>query len=148
MRRKARRGFTLIEVLLVVGILALLAAFIVPSLIRSGDEAKVGLAKAAVGRTGPIAKALTKFRFDNGVYPEELADLAAKEAPDYLNMDKPEEYKGPYIEDVNSLKDPWGRDYQYRKESEIDPTTYQLWSNGPDKEEGTDDDIKGWTEEK
>jgi general secretion pathway protein G len=141
-----RKGFTLIEVLLVVGILALLAAFVVPSLMRSGDQAKEDLARAAVGRTGPIANAIQKFRFDTGQYPEELADLTSREVPEYLEIDE-DKWKGPYIEDVNSLKDPWENEYQYVTPGEINEDSYDLWSNGKDGEEGTEDDLTNWTEE-
>lgn len=145
--RSKQKGFTLIEVLLVVGILALLAAFVVPNLLKAGNQAKVDLAKAAVGRTGPIANAIQKFHFDNGVFPEELADLASKEAPDYLELEDEKDWKGPYIEDVNSLKDPWNVDYLYVVPGDVNEDSYDLSSSGPDKEEGTEDDVKNWTEE-
>lgn len=145
-KRNLRRGFTLIEVLLVAGILALLAAFVVPNLMKSGEEAKINLAKAAVGRTGPIANAITKYRFDNGAFPEELADLTSREVPGSLDIEE-KDWKGPYIEDVDMLKDAWSQDYQYRAPGEVNEEGYDLWSNGPDKEEGTDDDVTNWREE-
>ena len=145
-KRNRRSGFTLIEVLLVAGILALLAAFVVPNLMGAGKQAKMDLARAAVGRSGPIAKQITKYNFDNGVLPEELADLVSREVPASLEMEE-KDWKGPYIEDSESLIDPWGTEYQYRAPGEVNEDGYDLWSNGPDKEEGTEDDLTNWQEE-
>ncbi len=145
-KRIVRRGFTLIEVLLVAGILALLAAFVVPNLIGAGQQARIDLAKAAVGRSGPIATQITKYHFDNGALPEELADLTSREVPDSLDIEE-KDWKGPYIEDADSLVDPWNTEYQYRAPGEVNEDGYDLWSNGPDKEEGTEDDLKNWREE-
>ena len=71
-RRGGRRAFTLLEILLVVGLLALLASFVVPALSSKGEQAKVDLARAAIGPNGPLTQAIEMFRFDTGVYPEEL----------------------------------------------------------------------------
>ena len=93
-----------------------------------------------------IASAIQKFRFDTGQYPEELADLTSVEVPDYLEIDE-DKWKGPYIEDVNSFTDPWENEYQYRMPGEIHEDSYDLWSNGIDGEESTEDDLTNWTEE-
>ena len=68
--QKRRSGFTLIEVLLVAGILAVLAAFAIPSLFGQATKAKIELGKAGVGRNGPIAKALESYKWDMGKYPD------------------------------------------------------------------------------
>ena len=145
-RESRRSAFTLLEVLLVVGILALLAAFVVPNLIQVGDEAKIGLAESAVGRNGPIAGALKKYRFDLGVYPDSDEGLAALfERPRSIDDDDAR-WKGPYLEGTpDELRDPWGREYQYRSPGEFNETSFDLWSTGPD-EKDDDDDIKNWRE--
>ena len=145
-REYRRSAFTLLEVLLVVGILALLAAFVVPNLIQVGDEAKIGLAESAIGRNGPIAGAIKKYRFDLGVYPDTDEGLAALfERPRSIDDDDPR-WKGPYLEGTpEELRDPWTREYQYRSPGEFNETSFDLWSTGP-LEKDDDDDIKNWRE--
>jgi general secretion pathway protein G len=152
MRRISRRkvkGFTLIEVLLVAGILALLAAFAIPRLYQKAQEARIELAKAAVGRNGPIAKALESYKWDVGKYPDTDEGLAAIVAPKTSRGD--EKYKGPYLEQrIDELKDPWLNPFEYRAPGQFNEESYDLWSRGPDGnddggKEGSDD-IKNWTE--
>ncbi len=144
---RTRRGaFTLLEVLLVLGILALLAAFVVPNLITAGDRAKIDLANMAIGRSGNISNALKRYRLDVGVYPDADEGLAALfERPSSIDDDD-ERWKGPYLDGVpEDLKDPWGREFQYRSPGEFNEDSFDLWSTGPD-EDDDDDDIKNWRE--
>jgi len=135
------------EVLMVAAILALLAAFAVPALMRSGDEAKNNLCKAAIGRSGSIAQALNKYRFDIGRYPDTSEGLEALyERPNSIDEDSGK-WKGPYIEGrIEELRDPWGLEYEYKSPGEFNEDSYDLWSLGIDAKEGTDDDIKNWVE--
>jgi len=150
MRRsnKARSAFTLMEVLLVAGILALLAAFAIPKLFDKAQEAKVELAKAAIGRNGPIAKAVENYKWDMGKYPDTDEGLEAL----FKNPGgEDEKYKGPYLDGVfEELKDPWGTPFEYRSPGEVNETSYDLYSRGPDgKDDGGkegSDDIKNWIE--
>ncbi|MCC6649875.1 MAG: type II secretion system major pseudopilin GspG [Candidatus Eisenbacteria bacterium] len=148
-RTKRRSGFTLIEILLVAGILALLAAFAVPKLMNTAQEARIKLAEATIGRNGPIAKGLEAYKWNMGKFPETSEGLAvlfqtAKEAND-------ENYKGPYMDGTFAeLKDPWGQAFEYRSPGEFNEDGYDLWSYGPDKENNSgkegSDDIKNWVE--
>ena len=151
MKRKRRAGFTLIEVLLVAGILALLAAFAIPSLFRQAEKARIDLAKAAVGRSGPIAKALQSYKWDMGMLPDTDEGLAALfQSKDRVDDDR---YDGPYfvgMASIEELQDPWGNPYEFRAPGDVNEEGYDLWSTGPD---GTDDggkegsdDIKNWIE--
>ncbi len=144
MKRNARKGFTLIEVLLVVMILAMLAAVAVPRLMQAGDRAKIGVAKTTVGRSGPVATALNMFKLDVGRYPtteEGLGALVSK--PTTLEGNQADNWN-KYIDDAESLKDPWGNAYGYRFPGEVNADGYDLWSNGPDGQAGTADDIRNW----
>ena len=152
MRRKGqqkRSGFTLIEVLLVAGILALLAAFAIPRLFSQAEEARIKIAKAEIGRNGPISKALGSYKWDMGSYPETDEGLAAM----FIARDQAddERYKGPYLEGTyEELKDPWGNAYEFRCPGEVNEDGFDLWSRGPDgKDDGGkegSDDIKNWIE--
>ncbi len=146
-RQVRRGGFTLLEVLLVVGILALLAALVAPNLMRMGDTAKIDLATSQVKRGGTIGNALKSFRFHVGVYPETDEGLAALyEIPDSLD-EEDGKWKGPYLEgDPEDLKDPWGNEFNYRFPGEINEEEFEIWSNGPNgkDDDGDEDDIISW----
>ena len=144
--RRKRRGFTLLEVLLVIGIIALIAAFVLPSIMGAGEEARIGLAQAAVEPNGPLGSALQKYKWNIGTYPETDEGLKALiERPSSVD-ESSGKWKGPYIvpADPEKLKDPWGNEYQYRFPGEITETEFDLWSFGPDLKDGTDDDITSW----
>lgn len=148
MKRRNRKGaFTLIEVLLVAGILAVLAAFAIPSLMGQATEAKVKLAEAAIGPNGPISKALKNYKWHMGEYPDTDQGLAA------LMMTKDEaddeRYQGPYLEN-EEIRDPWQQEYDYKSPGNVHEDGYDLYSFGPNQKddggrEGSDD-IKNWVE--
>ncbi len=74
-RRNGRRGgFTLLEILVVIAIIALLAAFVVPNLVGVQDKSSIKLTQSKVASGGPIAMAIDTFRLDVGRYPKELAE--------------------------------------------------------------------------
>jgi general secretion pathway protein G len=137
---KTARGFTLIEVLVVVAILAILAAIVVPRLMDRPDEARRVAAKADVGA---IVQSLKLYRLDNGFYPStEQGLLALVQRP--ASNPAPANWKqGGYLERLP--KDPWGGDYQYLNpgvKGEID-----VFSLGADRArggEGSNADIGNW----
>lgn len=150
MRRKTRRrrsAFTLMEVLLVAGILALLAAFAVPKLFQTATDAKIKLAEAAVGPNGPLAQALERYKYNMGAYPE------TDEGMDMLLQSRDEvddeRYKGPYLQN-DRIEDPWGNPFEYRSPGDVHEDGFDLWSRGPDGKDNDgkedSDDIKNWFE--
>lgn len=146
---KRRTAFTLLELLLVAGILAVLAAFAIPSLMRQGEKAKIDIAKAAVLRNGAIAKALEAYKWDMGKYPDTDEGLAALFQKNDQADD--ERYNGPYLEGTfEELKDPWSTPFEYRSPGDVNEDSYDLWSHGPDhKDDGGkegSDDVKNWIE--
>lgn len=150
-RRTRRSGFTLIEILLVVGILALLAAFAVPQLMKQGDQAKRDLTRAYVGPNGPIAKALDAYMWNVGKYPETDDGLEALYTlPQGVDE---ESWEGPYLKSpatIEELKDPWKQPFHYKCPGDVHEDGYDLWSGGPDTndDDGKEDsdDIKNWIE--
>lgn len=146
--RRMGRGFTLLEILIVVGILALLAAFVVPSLMGSQEEARKDLARAAVGRNGEIAQALNKFKLYAARFPESDEGLEALFKRPSSIEDDSQKWRGPYLEgSPEDLKDPWDNEYVFDSPGKFNEDGYDLYSKGPDGEEGTDDDIKNWSED-
>jgi general secretion pathway protein G len=134
------RGFTLIEVLVVVAILGILAAIVVPRIMDRPDEAKRVAARADIGA---IVQALKLYRLDNGFYPSTDQGLSALVLRP-TTTPVPNNWKqGGYLERLQ--KDPWGSDYQYLNpgvRGEID-----VFSLGADRArggEGSGADIGNW----
>lgn len=128
------RGFTLIELMIVVIIIAALAAMVTPSLIGRSDEMKGKIAQADIAT---ISLALKMFRLDNDYFPATDAGLDAL-------MTKPAtagHWVGPYLE--NAPIDPWGRKYQYKYPGAQNASGYDLYSLGKDGVESPDD-IVNW----
>ena len=133
-KHQTEKGFTLIEILLVVIIIGILVSLVAPKLARRSEEARVQAAKADID--GGVSLALDLFEVDNGRFPEKLQDLVAK-APDAEN------WRGPYMK-KGLPKDPWGNEYIYHYPGTHNPSGYDLFSKGPDKQEGNEDDITNW----
>jgi general secretion pathway protein G len=128
----SRGGFTLIELMIVVIIIAALAAMVAPNLIGRSDEAK---AKIAQGDLQSLDTTLKLYRLDKGSYPtteQGLAVLLASPGPG----------REPYLE--KPAKDPWQRNYIYKYPGAHRPASYDLFSAGRDGREGSEDDIKNW----
>jgi general secretion pathway protein G len=107
MRRRREAGFTLLELLVVLGIMALLATVAGPQVMRYLGQARSETAKVQINA---IASALELYHLDVGAYPPQQVGLAALvQQPAGVAR-----WKGPYLKKVEGLIDPWGRPYQYR----------------------------------
>jgi general secretion pathway protein G len=120
--RRSEAGYTLLELLVVMGILAILTAFATPQLMGYFGKAKAQSAQLQIEN---INTALELYYMENGSYPSVGVGLKAlvevtPEAP---------RWNGPYLKKAKSLFDPWGRPYQYKY-----PTgngEYEVYSLGP-----------------
>jgi general secretion pathway protein G len=140
MKRSRIPGFTLLEVLVVVAILAILAAIVVPRIMDRPDEARRVAAKAD---TAAIVQALKLYRLDNGNYPQTDQGLAALVQKPTTNPVPSNWKQGGYLDKLP--KDPWGRDYQYLNpgvRGEID--VFSLGADGARGGEGSNADIGNW----
>jgi general secretion pathway protein G len=139
-RHRQSRGFTLIEIMVVVIIIGLLAAVIVPQVVSKVDEAKVAKAKSDIQT---LETALTMFRLDNSKYPtteQGLAALVTQPTDPTIRHWRP----GGYVPRLS--KDPWGFDYQYTSPGthSKDFDLYSLGADGQPGGEGVDADIGNW----
>jgi general secretion pathway protein G len=121
-----KKAFSLLELLVVILILGLLAAFVVPNLVGAGEKAKRDL---VCSQMGSISQALKMFKLDNGMYPTTEEGLAALiQNPD---ADKYPNYStNPYLEKLP--KDSWKTPFVYVNEG----GTFDLISLGADRQEG------------
>ncbi len=138
--RPRTRAFTLLEVLMVVVIIGLLAAFVVPNLWDVEGKQKVKLAQAAVD-TG-LSGTLDMYRASMGRFPTTDQGLIAL----YQPPDDEEDAKKwvQVIKKPEDLKDAWGNDYIYTCPGQYNERSYDLSSPGPDGQEGTEDDVCNW----
>lgn len=134
------RGFTLIEVMVVIVILGVLAALIVPKVMGRPDEARIIAAKQDIAS---IAQALKLYRLDNMRFPTTEQGLQALVQKPTLPPEAPNWKGNGYLERLP--KDPWGHPYQYLQpglHGEID--IMSLGADGAPGGEGSDSDIGSW----
>jgi general secretion pathway protein G len=130
-----QRGFTLIEVLVVIIILGLIAALVVPRITGRLDEAKVEATKIQMRS---IKDALEQYKLDNGTYPTTEQGLKALvEKPNTPPL--PSRWR-PYLDKLP--QDAWGRDFVYLSPGINRP--FELRSLGADGKEDTEDDLDVW----
>ena len=131
--KKKRKGFTLVEILVVIAIIALIGSFALPTITKRLGFAKKNLVRSKMTL---IEGALDQFMLDCGRYPmEEEAIEALIEAP----ADLEEKWAGPYLK-RSQVVDPWGNDYMYFAEGVVNIGSYDLMSYGADGVEGGEGD--------
>lgn len=132
--RRNERGFTLIELMLVIVILGILAGVAVTNLTGVGEDARKTKARTDIVN---IQTALGMYEVQMGQYPTDDEGIQAL-------CEKTDEHRA-FLQQMPA--DPWGQPYNYREESENGLDGPDVWSNGKDKQEGTEDDIGNWMTE-
>lgn len=133
-----QRGFTLLELLVVMAILGMLAAFAVPQVLGYLGNAKTDAAAIQIER---LSSTLDLYRLDIGRYPSEQDGLRAL-------LERPadtEVWNGPYLKKRDMILDPWGNPVRYRQPGEHG--AYDLFTWGADEVEGgegEDQDVASW----
>ena len=136
-----KKGFTLVEIMLVVIIIGILAAMVVPNLAGRGEQARRTAAKTDIEAN--LATALDLYELDNGRYPTTSQGLIAL-------LEKPttppvsDNWNGPYLKKKKIPKDPWNREYVYIAPGAHNIDSYDLYSYGADGAEGGSDDVGNW----
>jgi general secretion pathway protein G len=140
--RTRPRGFTLIEVLVVIVVITVLATLVAPNVFRHVGSAKEATAKTQLEMLG---SAIDAYRLDNDEYPTTEQGLAALRAKPETSP-APRSWRGPYLRRDVPM-DPWGRPYLYRSPGVANPEGFDLLTLGRDGREGgegEDADILGW----
>ncbi|MBX2836494.1 MAG: type II secretion system major pseudopilin GspG [Gammaproteobacteria bacterium] len=140
LRSSRQQGFTLIEIMVVVAIIAILGATVVPLIMDRPDQARVVRAKTDIAAMG---EALELYKLDNFSYPSTEQGLQALVEKPSGDPEPQNWNSGGYIKKVN--KDPWGRDYLYQSPGE--GGDFDIISLGKDGAEGGEDfaaDITNW----
>lgn len=124
---RVRTGFTLLELVVVVAIIAVLASVVAPNLVRHAADAKV---QAARSQMEMLSLALEAYHLDMDDYPstEQGLEILRVKPSGIPNIDS---WRGPYIKREIPL-DPWGRAYKYRYPGENDSTSFELATFGKD----------------
>ncbi len=133
---KRTRGFTFLEIMMVVVIIGILMSIVIPRFAGRTRTAKINAAKMAIGN---LKTALGAYEMDVGAFPSTSEGLKALvERPSNVPE---EDWHGPYMETIP--EDPWHQEFIYNYPGEHGPD-FDLMSKGPDRQEGTDDDITSW----
>jgi len=132
-RTPRRKGFTLLEVLLVLAILVILGSTVTYYFVGAQKKA---FERQVISQISIFENLLTNYHMDVGSYPSTSQGLAAlrTEPPELASLNK---WAGPYANKEIPL-DPWGNPYQYEL---LGPEQLQIWSWGADGQDGSEDDI-------
>jgi general secretion pathway protein G len=136
---KSRRAFTLLEILVVLAIIGLLAGLAISNVDKIFGGAQTTTAALFVRES--MKTSLTTYRIHVGDYPSTSDGIQALIA---APANKADRWRGPYIVSNKVPLDPWGESYQYRSPGTKNKGSYDLYSKGPDKVDGNEDDIGNW----
>jgi len=139
--RRRVGGFTLLEILGVLAILAMLATLAVTQIDKVFSSSQQTVVQVFVSDS--LRVPLLRYRMDMGDYPTTAQGLEALlQAP----ANSGTRWKGPYLQVRGGSKqlDPWGQPYEYRGPGLKNPASYDVFSAGPDRKAGTEDDIGNW----
>jgi general secretion pathway protein G len=129
------RGFTLLEIMVVLLIIGLLLAVVAGGI--NGFQASAEI-QASSAKVQSIQAQLTSFKSLAGQYPTSAQGLMA------LHKNPGVKRWTQMVKDEADLKDPWGNSFLYRYPGTHNPASYDVWSYGTDRQDGTDDDIGNW----
>jgi general secretion pathway protein G len=141
LRKSLTRGFTLLEILAVMTILGIIMAAVVPQVMKQLENGKKKTAKVLMNG---IQQSLNSFQLDCGTYPTTEQGLEALITAPTIGTPCKNYDKDGYFPKKTIPNDPWNKPFVYISPGKVNPGNYDLYSTGPDRQDGTDDDIKAW----
>ena len=138
-QRMRERGFSLIEIIIVITIIGLIVAWAGTRVFGQGDKAKAGIAKS---RIAEMSAQLDLYKLETGRYPTSAEGLKALlQAPAGVNN-----WNGPYVKNAESIKDPWNNEMIYRSPGSENRAfeIVSLGGDGKEGGEGVNKDINSW----
>lgn len=141
--RSARRAFSLIEVMIVIAIILAISGLVALAMFNRRDQAEASLGQVELNS---LKQALAQFRLDYNRYPTDDEGLEVLWNKEKLDPEADQAAWSEYLTEPMP-EDRWGNAWGYRQQSEEteDTSKFDLWSFGPDGEEGTEDDITSWS---
>jgi len=135
LKRRSKRCFTLMEMVIVIAIIALMAAVVTPMYFRHVKTARISAAKQQIALLG---QAIGDYQLDNSKPPKSLNDLIT-------NSSGSKKWNGPYLQATKIPVDPWGNDYVYQSPGKYgDYDLYSYGENGPEGGGSSDTVIGNW----
>lgn len=126
------RGYTLIEIIAVLALLAFIMTLVAPSIVGNLQKGQISAAKTQINATESV---LNSYYLDNSAYPTTEQGLKALiEKPSIPPV--PENWNGPYMEKKKVPQDPWGHELRYISPGVHNPQSYDLFTLGRDNAEG------------
>lgn len=132
-KRRAPRGMSLLEIMVVITLIGLVAAAVSVAVMGQLEQGEIDTAR---NQSYEIGKSIELYKLQNGSYPTTAQGLQALTSPP----------RGKALME-RIPKDPWGEEYIYVIPGQKNPSKFDVRSKGPDRQEGTEDDVGNWPEE-
>ena len=139
--RGAARAFSLMEVMIVIVIILLISGLVAVNLFGAKEKATTDTVRLQLTN---LKSAIQQFHLAFNRYPTAEEGVAVLWNKDNLDAEADESKWWKFFEEAKAT-DPWGSEWGYSDESE-EGHPFELWSYGPDKEDGSDDDISVWSD--
>lgn len=141
-REIRNRGFTLVEIMAVMLLIGTIMGIATVGIMGRVKSARITAATTQISSLGQV---ITTFHLECGFYPDSLESLIRPPSAGRTCKGFPPE---GFLGKKELPQDPWGNPYNFQAPGVHDTSSYDLWSNGPDGNEGTEDDIVSWVVEK
>jgi len=139
--RLSQKAFTLVEMLAVLLLLGVVLGIAGPAIFKQVEKGRI---RASQVQIAAFDQSLTAYNLDCGSFPTSVQGLAALLSQPTAGRKCKDYDPDGYVKGKSVPLDQWKQDYIYSSPGQNNPSSYDIFSKGPDKIEGTDDDITNW----